>query len=1091
MKKQCNLYGSISLLFLILLVIGILPVTGVAQNDSAAVVITFFDMPVTEAIVPAGTKREDIPLPETLAATLEDGTTADIPVTWDEGGLYNEDMAGTYTFTADIGTYLYDQARPVAVVTVTEPSDALSGSIGGRLWLDENADGVMDEDESGVEDYPVSLYMADNPHAAVQTAITGTDGTYYFENIEPGSYMVGIASEMIGETEYLLPVIGISGDNKFEIVEMDEETIMAYSETIVISENTDTAAEPVNAGIRLPGKRIGIAWIWNVSNYSQLKTYINQAGEHDIIAISGDIGFPANESITINKSLTLRSSSGNQISFTQSNARRHFIIDSSSNGKTIELTFENIVIDGKKTGGGFEIKAGKTLELNLTNSVIQYCNAQDGGGFLLNTGSSLTLHGGKISGNIGKRYGGGIYVNSGNLTVQDTEITSNTAPQNGGGIYVNSGNLTVRGTKISGNTASQNGAGIYVDSGNLTVQSAEISDNVALKDGAGIGANNSIVFIQDSKIRNNVALYTPNQDNLKGGGLYGRQSEISVENSEISGNTADHGGGFQINGGTLTINDSKITNNKVRGLGGAIYLNSISDATTLIITGGEISGNESEMLGGGISEESNVTCKSSITIKDCMISRNSSSSYGGAMATSRGIITVINSKISGNTAGYGGGIFTTNGSNFTISGGEISGNAALASAGYFGGGQGGGIHGRFSSIVTIKDGGKLINNVAESAGANSGQGGGVFLYQSQVVIEDGEISGNMAKQSGGGIYSEDNGTIKVEAGSIDGNIALNGGGIYIVPLANLTVTSDSVVFSDNKAGKANDKSEVDMILHAQKIQTTHFTAPFDFAYNNFDVGYKKTAAGVFYTVNFDSRGGSTVYPKIAVPGSTITAPSPDPTRDNYSFAGWYRNTAGTNPWNFATDTVTGDMTLYAKWVTGSSVTVSKAVTGDYADKAKEFTFAVCFMNESGSKLSGGTQFTYIGSIISGSGVSAPAGGTLMLDSNGEATFTLKHGQQITIAGVPVNGKVQIIETAAAGYTTTFRDGNETNTGADTGVRTLAGTAKTFAFTNSRAAVVPTGILTGSSIPLVFLVLPVLLWIGLSAGKIFRRRRRSL
>ena len=1090
MKKQCNLYGSISLLFLILLVIGILPVTGVAQNDSAAVVITFFDMPVTEAIVPAGTKREDIPLPETLAATLEDGTTADIPVTWDDGGLYNKDMAGTYTFTADIGTYLYDQARPVAVVTVTEPSDVLSGSIGGRLWLDENADGVMDEDELGVENYPVSLYMADNPHAAVQTAITGTDGTYYFEHIEPGSYMVGIASEMIGETEYLLPVIGISGDNKFKIVEMDEETIMAYSETIVISENTDTAAEPVNAGIRLPGKRIGIAWIWNVSNYSQLKTYINQAGEHDIIAISGDIVFPANESITINKSLILRSSSGNQISFTQSNARRHFIIDSSSNGGTIELTFENIVIDGKKTGGGFEIKAGKTLELNLTNSVIQYCNAQDGGGFLLNTGANLTLHGGKISGNIGKRYGGGICVNSGNLTVQDTEIAGNTATQNGGGIYANSGNLIVQSAKITENTASQNGAGIYVDSGNLTVQSAEIAGNVTQQNGAGIGVNNSIVFIQDSRICNNIALYSLNHDNLTGGGLFGVESEVSVENSEISGNMADHGGGLYFRGGTLTVNDTKISDNKARADGGAIFLNSISADTILVLTGSEISGNETEFMGGGIYEESSVT-KNRITIKDCIISSNKTVSYGGAMATSRGIITVINSNISGNTAGYGGGMFVSNGTIFTISGGEISGNAALASAGYFGGGQGGGIHGRFGSIVTIKDGGKIINNVAESVSANSGQGGGVFLYQSQVVIEDGEISGNMAKQSGGGIYSENDGTVKFEAGRIGGNIAPNGGGIYIVPLANLTVTSDSAVFSDNKAGKANGKSEVDMTLHAQKIYTTHFTAPFDFAYNNFDVGYKKTAAGAFYTVNFDSRGGSTVYPKIAIPGSTITAPSPDPTRDSYSFAGWYRNTGVTNPWNFATDTVTGDITLYAKWVPGSSVTVSKTVAGDYGDKTKEFEFIISFLNEGGNKLPGGTQFIYTGSIISGSGAAAPAGGTLTLDSNGEAGFTLKHGQQITIAGVATNSKVQIIETDAAGYTTSFRDGNETNTGADTGIRVLTGTAKTFAFTNTRAAVVPTGVLTGSSKPLIFLVLPILIGVGLGAGKALCRYKRSL
>jgi len=37
-------------------------------------------------------------------------------------------------------------------------------------------------------------------------------------------------------------------------------------------------------------------------------------------------------------------------------------------------------------------------------------------------------------------------------------------------------------------------------------------------------------------------------------------------------------------------------------------------------------------------------------------------------------------------------------------------------------------------------------------------------------------------------------------------------------------------------------------------------------------------------------------------------------REGYSFGGWYTNPAGAGvPWNFATDPVTGDMTLYAQW----------------------------------------------------------------------------------------------------------------------------------------------------------------------------------
>jgi len=42
-------------------------------------------------------------------------------------------------------------------------------------------------------------------------------------------------------------------------------------------------------------------------------------------------------------------------------------------------------------------------------------------------------------------------------------------------------------------------------------------------------------------------------------------------------------------------------------------------------------------------------------------------------------------------------------------------------------------------------------------------------------------------------------------------------------------------------------------------------------------------------------------------------PSPDPVRDGYDFGGWFKEEACTNEWNFTTDVVTGNITLYAKW----------------------------------------------------------------------------------------------------------------------------------------------------------------------------------
>lgn len=67
-----------------------------------------------------------------------------------------------------------------------------------------------------------------------------------------------------------------------------------------------------------------------------------------------------------------------------------------------------------------------------------------------------------------------------------------------------------------------------------------------------------------------------------------------------------------------------------------------------------------------------------------------------------------------------------------------------------------------------------------------------------------------------------------------------------------------------------------------------------------------------YTVTFDSQGGSTVEPQSVEKDGKVTEPA-DPTLADHTFAGWFRNKACTNQWNFATDTVTSNITLYAKW----------------------------------------------------------------------------------------------------------------------------------------------------------------------------------
>lgn len=65
-------------------------------------------------------------------------------------------------------------------------------------------------------------------------------------------------------------------------------------------------------------------------------------------------------------------------------------------------------------------------------------------------------------------------------------------------------------------------------------------------------------------------------------------------------------------------------------------------------------------------------------------------------------------------------------------------------------------------------------------------------------------------------------------------------------------------------------------------------------------------------VTFDIKGGTNVDGIVAEVGNKVTAPTA-PTKDGYTFTGWYKESALENEWDFDNDTVTSDVTLYAKW----------------------------------------------------------------------------------------------------------------------------------------------------------------------------------
>ncbi|MCL2151593.1 MAG: hypothetical protein FWH57_01340 [Oscillospiraceae bacterium] len=140
--------------------------------------------------------------------------------------------------------------------TVEQEEDALPSpnSISGFFWADGNGDletdwdGLYNGNERPLAGYPVHLYASDDLSSAVATTQTNYNGTYIFEDLAPGSYILGVIGEQIGGIDYLPPVF-ITSENKFAI-DWDISGLPAYTEVIELED--EQSVQDINAGMRLP-----------------------------------------------------------------------------------------------------------------------------------------------------------------------------------------------------------------------------------------------------------------------------------------------------------------------------------------------------------------------------------------------------------------------------------------------------------------------------------------------------------------------------------------------------------------------------------------------------------------------------------------------------------------------------------------------------------------------------------------------------------------------------------------------------------------------------------------------------------------------
>lgn len=540
-------------------------------------------------------------------------------------------------------------------------------------------------------------------------------------------------------------------------------------------------------------------------------------------------------------------------------------------------------------------------------------------------------------------------------------------------VVVNEGTLYLNNVIITGGQVNYQGAGIWnKGSGTLVMQSGKVTANTL----TGTAVNSPYERYESG-----------------GGGVYNEGTFTLVDGS-ITANVASNAGGVHNYGvnSVFTMNGGEITNHTVTSDAGGVE----NSGGTFVMNGGVISGNTSSFYGGGIynSIVHNIDTPNTpgtFTMNGGTITNNDAQ-CGGGVGNFVSSFTMNGGNIYDNDASQiGGGVFVLYGSQFTMNNGKIYNNTAYRGAGV-------GIISDDSTVLEtsmiMKDG-EISNNHATYGG------GGIWIF-GKFTMEDGKITGNSADVDGGGIHQgSTTSLITIKKGEITNNSAVrDGGGIMITffdnptysmqyQLANIKVETGGV-FANNTAGTYYNIYPSDIPLHTTQIQTTSYTTPFQYAYNNYDIAYRSTAVAVtfdgnggsvasgdsyrslmptatlntampqnptregyrftgwntsadgsgtvfdnttvvnadiivyaqwaqLYTVTFDSQGGSFVGVQTNLEkGDYVVEPS-NPTRTGYTFNGWYTDSSYKTEWKFTTDTVSGNMTLYAKWTKVSIV----------------------------------------------------------------------------------------------------------------------------------------------------------------------------
>lgn len=444
----------------------------------------------------------------------------------------------------------------------------------------------------------------------------------------------------------------------------------------------------------------------------------------------------------------------------------------------------------------------------------------------INVQGDVTISGG---GTIKRGFGRENYII---FVTEGSSLTLENITVDGGAVWTGESDATLnRGTVNSGCTATS--ALIEVNHGSLTLNSGAVIQNnertvgtevedwlgwtrpVAQKAryyavGGGISVINGSLTVNDGAVVKNNAIKATDKvndatsDALGGGiGLYDSASLI-INGGEISGNQAQTSGSARAMGG---------------GIGMVAHPNSPCDPCKVQFNGGSLKNNLSVTSGGGAYFTSDCEDETGINALDVSFSGGTISGnkaggagggiivWGGKAALSGDVAFTNNQAPDGN----GGGAYFSTRTIVSIDGGTYSHNTSK----YGGGIAWNGVKFEFrngtvsnNSVATTGGGLRLSNNTAETSAVISGgkisentATGGAGVWADYVTISGGTISQNHAdgnNQSGGGVYV--NHIFKLSGtGTITENSAYTGGGICIGNQADSTFEITGGTISKNRA----------------------------------------------------------------------------------------------------------------------------------------------------------------------------------------------------------------------------------------------------------------------------------------------------